>query len=311
MYTIKQAATRTGLSVTTIRAWERRYGVVSPARTTAGYRLYDEGAIERLAAMRSLVESEGWRPSQAAQRVATPGLDLAALADRVLSAAPDRVAGAREARRDDPVSAFVAAAKRLDVDAMESVLDAAFAEQRFELAMETVVFPSLRAVGDAWADRELDVAAEHAASETVRRRLARFFAAARGPVVEPRLLVGMPPGGRHDLGAFAFAVACLRAGEAVAYVGADVPAASWLRIATETAVPAIVLGAVTQDDATGIGHVVAAIATMSQPPVCFVGGPARLDPDRVPGAIALPSSLDAAVAAVVVATGPGKRRIAR
>ena len=65
MYTIKQAAARTGLTIPTIRAWERRYGVVSPARTTAGYRLYDEAAIERLAAMRALVEMDGWRPSQA------------------------------------------------------------------------------------------------------------------------------------------------------------------------------------------------------------------------------------------------------
>src|SRR4029079_60120 len=82
MYTIKQAATRTGLSIPTIRAWERRYGVVAPTRTAAGYRLYDDAAIERLAAMRSLVETDGWRPSQAADRIATPGLDLSSLAGR-------------------------------------------------------------------------------------------------------------------------------------------------------------------------------------------------------------------------------------
>src|SRR4029077_17330070 len=82
MYTIKQAAARTGVAVPTIRAWERRYGVVSPARTTAGYRLYDDDAVERLAAMRFLVETEGWRPSQAAERVKDPAGDLAALAAR-------------------------------------------------------------------------------------------------------------------------------------------------------------------------------------------------------------------------------------
>ena len=78
MYTIKQAAARTGVAVPTIRAWERRYGVVSPARTAAGYRLYDEDAVERLAAMRFLVETEGWRPSQAAEHVKDPAVDLAA-----------------------------------------------------------------------------------------------------------------------------------------------------------------------------------------------------------------------------------------
>ena len=80
MYTIKQAAARTGLTIPTIQAWERRYGVVSPRRTEAGYRLYDEADIERLAAMHSLVEYEGWRPSQAADRIRTPGIDLVSLA---------------------------------------------------------------------------------------------------------------------------------------------------------------------------------------------------------------------------------------
>ncbi len=42
MYSIKQASIRSGVSVPLIRAWERRYGVVSPQRTASGYRLYDD-----------------------------------------------------------------------------------------------------------------------------------------------------------------------------------------------------------------------------------------------------------------------------
>ena len=87
MYTIKQAAARTGLSVPTIRAWERRYGVVRPSRTAAGYRLYDDDALARLLAMRRLVDGDGWRPSQAAERVIAAG-DSAGLA--ALGREPDR-----------------------------------------------------------------------------------------------------------------------------------------------------------------------------------------------------------------------------
>ena len=39
MYTIKEAALRTGLTESVLRAWERRYGVVTPARTAGGYRV--------------------------------------------------------------------------------------------------------------------------------------------------------------------------------------------------------------------------------------------------------------------------------
>ena len=74
---------------------------------------------------------------------------------------------------------------------------------------------------------------------------------------QARLLVGMPPAGQHELGVFAFAVACRRAGQGVAYLGSDVPVASWLRTARATAVFAIVLGAVTREDALAVDQVVA------------------------------------------------------
>src|SRR3954447_6868966 len=68
VYTIKQDAQRSGVSVPLLRAWERRYGIVEPARTASGYRLYDDSAIARLRAMRALVD-DGWAPSTASVRV--------------------------------------------------------------------------------------------------------------------------------------------------------------------------------------------------------------------------------------------------
>lgn len=301
MYTIKQAASRTGVAIQTIRAWERRYGVVNPARTAAGYRLYDDDAIERLAAMRFLVETEGWRPSQAAGRVKDPTFDPQSLADRPAVTGPPTVTTDPSGPSDLAVTVFLVAAQRVDVHVMERLLDEAFASQRFELAMDAVVFPALRAVGRAWAVGELDVAAEHAASETVRRRLARFFDAARGRTGRPQVLIGMPPGGQHELGVFAFAVACRRAGLEVLYLGANVPLESWLRMVRETKVPAVILGAVATVDSASLGVVVDAIQTIDQPPTCFAGGPAALDAHVTSGAVGLPASLDDAVAMVLAA----------
>jgi hypothetical protein len=145
MYTIKQAAARTGLSVPTIRVWERRYGVVKPSRTAAGYRLYDDVAIARLQAMQRLVDGDGWRPSQAAERVRAVGDDPAGLA--LLAPEPEAVASAAPGSRSavdaagapdstgDGVAAFYAATRALDVDGVDQVLDDAFARQRFEGAM--------------------------------------------------------------------------------------------------------------------------------------------------------------------------------
>nr|WP_305906883.1 MerR family transcriptional regulator [Methylomarinum sp. Ch1-1]MDP4519594.1 MerR family transcriptional regulator [Methylomarinum sp. Ch1-1] len=48
MYSIKAIATLTGLSTETLRAWERRYQVVTPRRDASGRRAYSEQDLERL-----------------------------------------------------------------------------------------------------------------------------------------------------------------------------------------------------------------------------------------------------------------------
>ena len=95
MYTIKQAAARSGLTVPTVRVWERRYGVIHPERTATGYRLYDDGAIDRLIAMRHLVEGLGMRPSQAAERLSSPEVDV----DGLVAEAMARPNGGRRTAR--------------------------------------------------------------------------------------------------------------------------------------------------------------------------------------------------------------------
>ena len=68
MYTIQEASKRSGVGVSLIRAWERRYGLVAPTRTAAGYRLYDDEAVDRLRRVRRLIGS-GWRASEATRAV--------------------------------------------------------------------------------------------------------------------------------------------------------------------------------------------------------------------------------------------------
>src|SRR5512135_3111541 len=121
MYTIKQASVRCGVAVPTIRAWERRYGVVTPARTASGYRLYDDLALERLARMRLLV-SQGWQPSVAAAAILEGAPAAAQLAARS-AAGSSQVA---DDARGDLARRFVAAAADLDEVALDNVLDDIF-----------------------------------------------------------------------------------------------------------------------------------------------------------------------------------------
>ena len=236
MYTIKRAAELTGISVATLRAWERRYGVVSPQRSDGGYRLYGPEDVRALAIMNSLV-NEGWSAREAAA-VTTRRLSSRDVAGRDAptgrgerESRAGRVAPLRPGGRyqSEDAEAFIRAAERLDSASATAVLDSRFALGTFEHVVDDWLMPTLALVGDAWAHGRLTVAGEHLVSYAVQRRLAAAYETASNRVDGPTLLIGLPPGSRHELGLLAFAVAARRAGFATVYVGADLPAEDWVR----------------------------------------------------------------------------------
>jgi DNA-binding transcriptional MerR regulator len=284
MYTIKEAAARAGLTPTVARAWERRYGVVEPARTASGYRLYDESAIERLRTMRRLVE-DGWTASAAARAVAdgtAPEVRPAGRAGTVATASID------------PIENFLAAATALDGDAIEAALDELFGRGSFEGIVDRWLMPAAAALGDAWESGRVTVAGEHAASAALARRLAGAFEAA-GRVEGRPVVVGLPPESRHELGALAFAIALRRRGVPVLYLGADVPVASWLYVRERLQPRLLVIAVVTEDDRPAALEVAAALRDANNPtPVAFGGRAAGAAADAVIGSTVLPDSIVAA-----------------
>ena len=46
MLPIRAVANLTGINPVTLRAWERRYNLITPKRTPKGHRLYSENDIE-------------------------------------------------------------------------------------------------------------------------------------------------------------------------------------------------------------------------------------------------------------------------
>lgn len=48
LYTISEFAKLCGVNATTLRAWQRRYGLLKPERTEGGHRLYSQADLERV-----------------------------------------------------------------------------------------------------------------------------------------------------------------------------------------------------------------------------------------------------------------------
>lgn len=275
MYTIKRAAEITGIPVATLRAWERRYEIVEPGRTDSGYRLYDAEAVRALTVMNSLVQ-QGWSPRLAAAetkrrlRTAPFGRSRRALrsADAPLPDRPDEPA----AQEVGDVDLLVEAAAELDAAGVTEILDDAFSRGSFEAVVDSWLLPAMRALGDAWSDGRVSVAGEHLVSYAVQRRLAAAYEAAAHRTDGARIVVGLPPGSRHELGLLAFATAARRAGLSTVYVGADLPAEDWSTAVEANDALAAVIAVPVAGDLRALREVVARLEESHPDLLIAVGG---------------------------------------
>ena len=272
VYTIKHAAEMVGVNVATLRAWERRYGIGAPQRTESGYRLYDDEALLALTTMNALV-SDGMAPRQAAEETRRR-LEVAPL-----PAPPVETSGATAATED-----LLLAAERLDVGAVARLLDARYATSSFEAVTDDWLLPAMEELGLAWASGRVTVAGEHMVAHAVVRRLSAAYEAAGVPGVAsgPKIVIGLPPKNRHEIGVLGFAVAARRAGFATAYVGADLPVADW-RAAVELRRPdAVVLAVSMTRDLGHFADVVDALGASYPDLPVAVGGKLQ---DRTPAGV--------------------------
>jgi MerR family transcriptional regulator, light-induced transcriptional regulator len=258
VYTVKHAAALTGISPATLRMWERRYGVVTPGRSPAGYRVYDDAAVQRLIAMRALVTA-GWAPRLAAGQVMS-GTTLGPT-----NGTPPSAIGAG----DLDVLARMAAA--LDSTGLDLALDEAFARAEFEEVVDDWLMPALVRLGQAWHDGVVPVAGEHLVSAAVHRRLAAVMEAAPASA-GPSVIIGLARGSRHELGVLAFATAVRRAGVGVDYLGSDLPPDSWVVSVSRTRPAAVVLAVPSSDDVPAVRDTVAALAAARPDLPIFLGG---------------------------------------
>jgi DNA-binding transcriptional MerR regulator len=221
VYPLRTVAAQTGLSADVIRAWEKRYRVVTPVRGPRGARLYDAGDIVRLRLLARVV-AEGRAIG-----------DVARLDGREL----ERLAGVRhEAGRDGPhdvVAAALEAVRGFDAERLERLLGDALVGLGSTAFVRRVAAPLVVEVGERWENGALSIADEHLMSATLRGLLIALMQRRRAPG-HPAVLLGTLGGERHEMGLMLVALLALDAGLALSYLGVDLPAAEIVTAARRT-----------------------------------------------------------------------------
>jgi DNA-binding transcriptional MerR regulator len=215
------AVTRmTGIPVTTLHAWERRYGFPhSSARTLGGHRLYSEKDVTLLRCVKAQIE-QGINAHLAVTAVQKMDLEGRLPAEHPVEAP----------RSADPSPASPASREQLaealfqhDLARADRMMGEMLAFTSPEEITLNVIGPLLAGLGDAWAEGRITVPDEHLASNYLRHRLLMWMVTGPRPRETSPIVLACAPGEWHEGSLLMLGVLLRRQGWPAAYLGQNVP----------------------------------------------------------------------------------------
>ena len=216
-YRIRTVSRLTGVSTATLRAWERRYGVPTPARTASAYRLYSDADVAVIKRMSDLVK-QGLAAAEAARSVLV---------------SMDRVAPAPSNELDPFVAAcdrIVDATLRFDPDALELEAKRILALGSGVVIFDRVIGPALRRIGELWHEGTVTIAQEHLASELLLGTLIDLLRLSQPADASRRVAVACFADEDHVLGLYGAALRFASWGYRTLNLGARTPPSAIARV---------------------------------------------------------------------------------
>jgi DNA-binding transcriptional MerR regulator/methylmalonyl-CoA mutase cobalamin-binding subunit len=277
LYPIRTVSTLTGVNPITLRAWERRYGLVTPKRTAGGHRVYTRKDIDRIHHILAMIEN---------------GVAIGRVNDAL---SEGRMARARVLKKD-PWTEFrgrmTAAISQFDENRLEDVYNELLSRYPLELVTREVLLPLLVELGERWSGRIGGVAEEHFFAVYLRNKLGARFHHRHRTAAGPRLLAACLPGEHHETGLLLFALAAHEHGFRVVLLGADMPLAELGYAARSSQADAIVLSGSIEPEAKRLDIELPRLVLEAGVPV-LVGGLASVrERDAIVAAGAVPLGTD-------------------
>lgn len=270
LYNTRAVVQTTGVPADTFRAWERRYGLPRPHRTSGNQRLYTERDMGVISWLRDRTD-EGMTISQAIQRLRIEHPDILK-AERAPAPPPTSV---------DVTDPQVVLLRERLIDAVveyndlagERVIDEALAMFTLEEVCTGVIHPTLVEIGERWARNEVSVTAEHFATRLIVRRLSSIFNMVAPVTGRGTIVAACAPGEEHEVGLLILAIFLARRNWRVIYLGANVPTLDLIQTVRQVEPDVVCLSAATAmaaDRALLAAHDI--IASVEHPPAIACGG---------------------------------------
>ena len=245
-YPIKVVSQMTGLSAFVIRAWEKRYSVVSPSRTETNRRLYSEEDIEKLRLLNDAIQK-----GHNIGGIAKLSIDeLKSVLEHKHESSTVINGSSVEMFSDvsSIISNSIEAIKAYDAWTLETILLKASSIMSQPQLIENLIIPLVYKVGDMWHDGTIRVANEHLATAVIRSFLVNLIDQQTPSENAPIVISATPRGQDHELGALIAAVVASSAGWKVVYLGPNLPVEEIVAVTDKLEAKAVALSLVYPND---------------------------------------------------------------
>ena len=220
-YPIKVVSQMTGLSVFVIRAWEKRYNVVTPERTETNRRLYSEHDIEKLKLLNNAINL-GHNIGGIANLSVS---ELRSILEHkhVTSSSTSELSKENFSDTESILRSSMEAVKTYDGKKLSTILLKASSKMSQPQLIENLIIPLVYEIGDLWHEGDIRVANEHLASAVIRSFLANLIEQHIPSENAPLIISATPRGQDHELGALIAGVTAASVGYKVIYLGPNLP----------------------------------------------------------------------------------------
>lgn len=297
VWNVGSVADRLGISPSTLRTWERRYGVGPTHRTDGGHRRYTETDIERVSLVQALI-NRGAPPMEAArvaQSLPNDGLGAA-----LLEASGDDHGA--DLDHEQIIDSMIRAARDYQPDRVGALVGGALRRDGVIGAWSGVVAPALIRIGEEWSQGRLGIEVEHIASEVIVGELRAYTrAAGRLDSSGPTIVLASAESDLHSMPLIALEAGLAEAGLACHVLGAQFPAKA-LASMTANLRPTIVFvwASLPRQEDDEMWKVVTA---MAPPTTAILGGPGWPHRPDARGHATVSVSLESTVARITSLVG--------
>ena len=290
---IRAIVALTGVNPVTLRAWERRYGLLRPERTPKGHRLYTHEHVETIRRAIALVE-RGVPISRVRDALAAPA-EAPADADAV---GPWR----------DYQERMLAAVARFDEPELDRVYDEALSIHAVDQVTGRVILPLLARLGARWEKLAGGIGEEHFFATYLRSKLGARLQHRMRYAEGPRVVAACAPGEHHEIGLLLLALEIQAAGMRALLLGADTPAAEIASARLRSGAAAAVISACVDPPAGFLDRELPALVAHCNCPVVVGGGAALRHRRAIAAAGAVPLGAHLADGVRLIASTLAARR---